>query len=153
MFPGAAHLILSWDWSPGDPSLTCEADSPPLPPLFQKMGFRQRIGVSCVTPQPTLLQGMCLYGCGWECISIFKKKFIDYAITVVPFFPPLFPFALNPAPPAFPHFSSCPWAIHISSLASPFPVLFLTSSYCVPTIYASYSLCLSLLLPPPSPHM
>ena len=52
---------------------------------------------------------------------------------------------LHPAPtppPAFPHLSSCPWVLHISSLASPFPTLFLTSPYFVPTIYASYSLYL-----------
>ena len=59
-----------------------------------------------------------------------KMYFTDYAITIVPFFLPFIP--LHPAPPlpsAFPiPLSSCPWVIHISSLASPFPILFLTSS-------------------------
>ena len=40
--------------------------------------------------------------------------------------------------------SSCPWVIHISSLASLFPILFLTTPiYFMPTNYPSYSLCLS----------
>ena len=60
--------------------------------------------------------------------------FIDYAITVVSFFLPFIP--LHPAipdPPALlaPALSSCPLVVHISSLASPFPILFLTSPYLV----------------------
>ena len=44
------------------------------------------------------------------------------------FFLPFIP--LHPAPhfpPAFPHFSSWPWVVHISSLVSPYSILFLTS--------------------------
>ena len=73
-----------------------------------------------------------------------KKSFINYAITIIPFFPPLFLSALH----SFSHqqslslFSSCPWVIHISSLASLFPILFFTSPYFVFTIYASYFLYL-----------
>ena len=74
--------------------------------------------------------------------------FIDYAITVVPFPPP---FSLCPAhslPPTFPPFSSCPWVIHISSLASPFPILFLPS----PCLFSTYHLCYLFSVPfPPSP--
>ena len=80
--------------------------------------------------------------------------FIDYAITVVPFFSPLYsPLPCTPFPPTFhPFLSSCPWVVHISSLASPFPILFLTSPvYFVPTIYASYSLYLSPILSLPLP--
>ena len=40
-------------------------------------------------------------------------------------------------PPAFPHLSSCPWVIHISSLASPFSILFLIST-CLFSIYHLY---------------
>ena len=71
--------------------------------------------------------------------------FIDYAITVVPLFLPFIPLCpTTPLPPAFPTpLSSCPWVVHISSLASPFPILFSTFPYFVPTIYASYSLYLS----------
>ena len=57
----------------------------------------------------------------------FLIYFIDYAITVVLFSPFITLHPTHPLPPAFPHFSSCPWVIHISSLVSPFPILFLTS--------------------------
>ena len=56
------------------------------------------------------------------------------------FFSPLFPSALYPSSPSITPLTSCPWVIHINSLASPFPILFLTSPRCVPTNYASYSL-------------
>ena len=57
-----------------------------------------------------------------------KLYFIDYAITVVPIFP------LCPPPPSTsyslrqsPHHCSCPWVMHLSSLATPFAVLYFTS--------------------------
>ena len=67
-----------------------------------------------------------------------------------PPFTPLYP--AHPFPPTFPPYSSCPWVILISSLASTFPILFLPS-HCLfpPTIYATYSLYLSPLSPPPTP--
>ena len=40
----------------------------------------------------------------------------------------------QPLPPAFPHLSSCPWVLCISSLASPSPVLFFFC-VCVCLIY------------------
>ena len=58
----------------------------------------------------------------------------------------------QPLPPTFPSYSSCPWVILISSLASTFPTLFLPSPvYFPPIIYAIYSLYLSPLSPPPNP--
>ena len=59
------------------------------------------------------------------------------------FFSPLYsPQPCTSLPPASPDLSSCPWVIHISSLAFPFPLLFLTSPvYSVPN-YAFYSLYL-----------
>ena len=48
-------------------------------------------------------------------------------------------------PPAFPNLSSCPWVVHISSLASPFPILFLNS----PCLFCTYQLCS--LFPVPFP--
>ena len=79
--------------------------------------------------------------------------FIDYAITVIPF-PPFIPLhPVHPLPPAFLPFSSCPWVIYISSLASTFLILFLPSPYLLPTIYATYSLYLFLLSPHPLPRM
>ena len=87
----------------------------------------------------------------------FKVYFIDYAITVVPFFfSPLYPpLPSTPIPTSIPPFTSCPWVIHISSLASPFPILFLTS----PCLFSTYHLCslvlyshiLSLPLPTDNP--
>ena len=55
------------------------------------------------------------------------------------FFPPLSPSAWYP--PSLHHsshpLSSCPWVVHISSLAFPFPILFLTS----PCLFRTYQLC------------
>ena len=50
-------------------------------------------------------------------------------------FPPLLSTPLpssNPSP-----LSSCPWVVHISSSASPFPIMFLTS----PCLFCTYQLC------------
>ena len=54
-----------------------------------------------------------------------------------------------PLLPAFPPFSSCPWVVHINSLASTFPILFLTS----PGLFSIYHLCylFSVPFPPLSP--
>ena len=59
---------------------------------------------------------------------------LDLSHFVLSFCPPSF---VPHLPQLFPHLSSCPWVIHISSLASPFPILFLTS----PCLFYSYSLC------------
>ena len=63
------------------------------------------------------------------------------------------PLPCIPPPTSIPlPFGSCLWVIHVSSLASSFPILFLTSPvYFVPTIYASYSLYLLPHSPPPPP--
>ena len=65
---------------------------------------------------------------------------------------PFHPFILfcpaHPLPPAFPHLCSCPWVVHISSLASPLSILFLTS----PCLFSPYHLAFySLYLFPHSP--
>ena len=49
-------------------------------------------------------------------------------------------------PPAFSPFTSCPWVIHISSLASTCPLLFLTS----PCLFSTYHLCYLFSVPFPS---
>ena len=55
-----------------------------------------------------------------------------------------------PLPPAFPHFSSCPWILHTSSLASPFPILFLP----FPCLFSTYHLCFLFPVPfPPFSHL
>ena len=64
-------------------------------------------------------------------------------------FPPFTP--LHPAhllPPTFPPYSSCPWVILTSSLASTFPTLVLPS----PCLFSTYHLCYLFSVPfPPSP--
>ena len=70
-------------------------------------------------------------------------------------FPPFIPLCpAHPLPLALPPtFSSYPWIIHISSLASTFPVLFLTS----PQLFCTYHFCYLFSVPfppfssPPSP--
>ena len=88
----------------------------------------------------------------WAILKIknlcFFNIFIDYAITVVPFphLTPLHP--AHPLPPTFPPYSSCPWVILISSLASTFPTLFLPS----PCLFSTCHLCHLFSVPfPPSP--
>ena len=47
------------------------------------------------------------------------------------------PLPCTSPPTSIPHLSSCPWVVHVSSLASPPPPVYLAS-----TNYASYSLYL-----------
>ena len=73
------------------------------------------------------------------------------------FFLPYIP--LHPAIPTLQHsppptLSSCPWVVHINSLASPFPILFLTSP-CLLCIYQfmllnPFTFFPILALPPPA---
>ena len=67
----------------------------------------------------------------------FLNIFIDYAITVVPFSPVHSTPSCPPLPSPIPPHSSCPWVIHISSMASTFPILFLPS----PCLFSTYHLC------------
>ena len=70
--------------------------------------------------------------------NFLKSYFIYYAITGVQlsqFFP------LCPSPPGiphslrqFPHHCSCAWVMHVSSLATPFPILYFTS----PWLFCNY---------------
>ena len=61
------------------------------------------------------------------------------------FFSPLYsPLPCTPPPSSIPpSLSLCPWVIHISSLASPFPILFLTS----PCLFCTYQVCFLLPVP------
>ena len=83
-------------------------------------------------------------------LSFFKIYFIDYAITVVPFLPLYSPPPCTPPPTCIPHFSSCPWVIYISSLASTFPILFLTSPLSI--FYLPFMLLIFCTFPPLSTH-
>ena len=71
------------------------------------------------------------------------------------FFSPLYsPPPSIPLLPSFSHLSSCPWVIHVSSLVSPFPILFLPSS-CLFYTYHLYFLFPVPFSPSslhPSPH-
>ena len=66
----------------------------------------------------------------------FKKCILLIMLLHLPRFFPLLDSSPTSIPPT-PAFSSCPWVIHISSLASPFPKLFLTS----PCLLCTYHLC------------
>ena len=84
--------------------------------------------------------------------SIFTFIFKIYLLIMLlqlSHFPSLTPF--HPAhhlPPKFPPYSSCPWVIFISSLASTFPTLFLPSL----CLFSTYHLCYLFSVPfPPSP--
>ena len=79
------------------------------------------------------------------------KYFIDHAITVFLVFLTFIPLCpVHPLPPSFPQLTSCPWVIHINCLASPFPILFLTSPvYFVPTNMLLIPCTFSLILSPP----
>ena len=80
-------------------------------------------------------------------LTLFEVYFIDYVIIIVPIFSPLSPFHLvSPFPLAVPPLSSFPWVIHISSLASPFPILFLIP----PCLFCTYHLCFLNSVPSPS---
>ena len=58
----------------------------------------------------------------------------------------------HPLPPTFPAYSSCPWDILISSMASTFRhYIYPPPVYFPPIIYATYSLYLSPVSPPPNP--
>ena len=82
--------------------------------------------------------------------SFFKKNifywlcYYSCPIFFLPFIP-LCPAA--PLPPAFPSLSSCSWVVHIRSLASPFPILILTS----PCLFSAYHLCFLFPVPILSP--
>ena len=81
------------------------------------------------------------HGGVFVCLFVFT---FDYAITVVPS-PTSFPSTLHPLSHSISPFSSCPGDIHICSLASTFPILFLTS----PCLYCSYHLCFLITVPFP----
>ena len=61
-------------------------------------------------------------------------------------FPPFTPLhPAHPLPPTFSPYSSCPWVILTSSMASTFPILFLPS----PCLFSAYHLCYLFSVPFP----
>ena len=86
--------------------------------------------------------------------EFFLLYFIDYAIRVVLLFSPLYsPLPCKPPPIIIPHLSSCPWVIHISSLAFLFPILFLTFPclFCTCHLYFLFPVPLPPFSPTPLP--
>ena len=83
---------------------------------------------------------------GGVCFGFFKYILLSMLLQLFHFFSTLYsPPPCTPLPPPFSHLSSCPWVVHISSLASPFPILLLTA----PCLFCTY--CLSFLFPILSP--
>ena len=91
----------------------------------------------------------------WAFFFLFKN-ILKYILLIMllqlsHFPPPLFPQPCTPPitciPP--PPFTSCSWVVHIRSLASTFPILFLTA----PCLFSTYHLCylFSVPFPPFSP--
>ena len=84
-----------------------------------------------------------------HCIFFFKKYVYWLCYYSCPISPHSLHFILPTPPPTSPPYSSCPWVIHVSSLASTFPILFLPS----PCLFSTYHLCylFSVPFPPLSP--
>ena len=111
-------------------------------------------GIVCQTfrpscPNPVLSCILFIISC--VCVCDLKIYFIDYVLQLSHFFLPVI--LLRPVPhlpPVFPHLSSCQWVVHISTLASPFPILFLS----FPRLFCTYHLCFLFPVPfsPSSPH-
>ena len=68
---------------------------------------------------------------------IFKYILLSMLLQLSHIFLPCIPLCPVPPPLSFPHLSSCLWVMHISSLASPFPIVFITS----PCLFGIYHLC------------
>ncbi|KAF6088421.1 hypothetical protein HJG60_008246 [Phyllostomus discolor] len=83
-------------------------------------------------------------------LKCFKYILLIMLLHFVLFLPPVLPSDLHcPTTNITPCLSSCPWVIHINSLTSPLPVLFLIS----PCLFCTYYLCFlsRVIFPPFSP--
>ena len=78
------------------------------------------------------------------CISFFLM-YLLIMLLQLSHFPPFTP-SCPPPPSHIPPYSSCPWVIHISSLASTFSILFLPS----PCLFSTYHLCYLFSVPFPA---
>ena len=85
-----------------------------------------------------------IHYCIINTFSFFKDILLIMLLQLSNFFSPRYsPPTCTTFPPAFPPLRSCPWVIHISSLASPFPILFLTSL----CLFCTYHLCFLFSVP------
>ena len=71
-------------------------------------------------------------------LVLFKNIFYWLCYYSYPIFPPLLPSTQYPHTLQQSPLSSCPWVVYVSSLATPFPILFLTS----PSLFCTYQLVL-----------
>ena len=105
-----------------------------------------RLGCPDMGPTPAWISPRRQFLDNIDIYLFFKYILLIMLLQLSYFFSPLFPSALYlPLPPSFPQLSSCPCVIPVSSLASPFPTLFLTS----PCLFSTYHLCF--LFPVPFP--
>ena len=86
----------------------------------------------------------------WVETNWLSPRFFKYILSIMllklsHLFPLCAPPTNLPRPSSSPPFSSHPWVVCVSSLASPFPILFLTS----PSLFCTYQLCF--LIPAPFP--
>ena len=98
-----------------------------------------------ISGAPSFLPKWGFPSVGKKLIYVFLIHFIDYAITVAPLSPLYSPPPCIRPPTHIPPFSSCPWVIQISSLASTFPIPFLPS----PCLFSTYHLCYLFSVPFP----
>ena len=96
-----------------------------------------------ITPRNLMFSGSFDSNPTNRCEVIPHCSFLKYILLIMPLHlshPPLFSLSplhsLQPTTPLHPTLSSCPWVVHISSLASTFPILFLTS----PCLFCTYHL-------------
>ena len=96
------------------------------------------LSVLCLNQSPSSLVGF--EGQGEE-YMFFIFLFLIYLLIILLQLSHFCPFIqlhpAHPLPPTFPPYSSCPWVIFISPLASTFPTLFLP----YPCLFSTYHLC------------
>ena len=110
----------------------------PSPCLHQMRNSPHSLGPQAVrtTSRIFISKSYAMFACGSKKLGSFLKNiFYWLCYYSCPNFSPFSSLHLVPSfPPAILPLSSCPWVVHISSLATPFPILFLTSPvYFVPT--------------------
>ena len=81
-----------------------------------------------------------------HCELVFKYMLLIMLLQLSQYFPLCPPPLSIPCPSSNLSLSSFPWVLHVSSLASSFPTLFLTPVYC---LFCAYQLCF--LFPVPFP--
>ena len=106
----------------------------------------------CVQSSPNSIKVVPQYSLLFCFIMLFFKNiFYWLCYYTCPIFPPSLHSILHtPSLPHSPKYSSCPWVIHISSLASTFPTLFLPSPCLFSTNHLCYLFSVPFLLLSPS---